>query len=111
VRLVLRRHTAWGQTVFLFGQGHGFVCRGSCSLKATFDGKPVALKAVAPPTGEPALVFDNDKSFIAQMQKTKKITIDVTTADDAKKETLVFEVGGYDGDKWLPLPKADGKKK
>lgn len=111
VRLVLRRHTEWGQNAFLFGEGHGFVCRAGCSLKATFDGKPSAIKAVAPSTGEPALVFDNDKAFIAQLQKAKRITIDVTTADDGKKETLVYEVGGFDADKWQPLPKSAGKKK
>ena len=111
VRLVLRRHTAWGQTVFLFGDGHGFVCRNGCSLKASVDGKPMTIKAVAPPTGEPALVFDDDKAFLAQLQKAKKITIDVTPVDAGKSETLLFEVGGFDPAKWQALPKSAGKKK
>jgi hypothetical protein len=109
VRLVLRRHTAWGQNAFLFGSGHGFVCRGNCTIPTTFDDSHVAIKAFAPPTGEPALMIRDDKAFIAKLQHAKKITMQVTTVDGEKKETLVYEVGGFDPAKWLPLPK--GKKK
>ncbi len=35
VRLVLRRHTSWGQSVFLYGSKPGFVCRGNCTIAAT----------------------------------------------------------------------------
>ena len=109
VRLVLRRHTAWGQNAFLFGSGHGFVCRGNCTIPATFDDSHAAIKAFAPPTGEPALMIRDDKAFIAKLQHAKKITMQVTTVDGEKKETLVYEVAGFDPAKWLPLPK--GKKK
>lgn len=109
VRLILRRHTEWGQNAFLFGSGHGFVCRGNCTIPATFDGKPHGIKAFAPATGEPALMIRDDSDFIARLQKAKKITMDVTLVDGEKKETLVFEVGGFDPAKWQKLPK--GKKK
>jgi len=105
VRLVLRRHTAWGQNAFLFGSGHGFVCRGNCTLPATFDGTSHGIKAFAPSTGEPALMIRDDKGFIARLQKAKKITIDVTLVDGEKKQTLVYEVGGFDPAKWQGLPK------
>lgn len=105
VRLVLRRHTAWGQNAFLFGSGHGFVCRGNCTIPATFDGKPHGIKAFAPSTGEPALMIRDDSDFIARLQKAKKITMDVTLVDGEKKETLVYEVGGFDPAKWQALPK------
>ncbi|PWK85914.1 hypothetical protein [Fulvimonas soli] len=108
VRLVLRRHTAWGQNAFLFGGGHGFVCRGNCTVPTEVDGKRAGIKAFAPPTGEPALMIRDDKAFIAQLAKAKKISMDVTLVDGEKKETLVFEVGGFDPGKWQPLPK--GKK-
>jgi hypothetical protein len=105
VRLILRRHTSWGQTVFLYATaGKGFVCKGDCTLKATFDGKPKTLKAFRPPTGEPALIFRNDPQFIKDMAKTKRITIDVVTVSRGET-TLTFETGGFDGDKWAPLPK------
>ena len=87
VQLVLRRHTQWGQSAFLYGSGHGFVCRG------TF----------APSTGEPALMLRDDKGFIAMLRKSHKINIDVTLVDGEKKQTLVYEVGGFDPAKWSPL--------
>ncbi|WP_430391475.1 hypothetical protein [Dyella sp. 20L07] len=110
VRLVLRRHTEWGQNAFLFSSGHGFVCKSTCTIKATFDGKPGGIKAFAPSTGEPALLFSDDKGFIAQLEKAKKITMDVTLQDGEKKLTLVYEVGGFDATKWQPVAKQAKKK-
>lgn len=112
VQLNLRRHTKWGQNAYLYGSKPGFVCRHNCSLGVVADGKPVHFTAFAPPTGEPALMINDDKAFIALLQKSKKITMDVTLADGEKKETLEYEVAGFDPSKWLPLPKVDkGKKK
>lgn len=109
VRLVLRRHTSWGQSVFLFGSGHGFVCKGNCVLPASFDGKPHGLRAFRPNGGEPALFIRDDQAFIDAMQKAKKITIEVTPQDSGEKETLVYEVAGFDPSKWMSVGKG-GKK-
>ncbi|OOG51301.1 hypothetical protein [Rhodanobacter sp. C01] len=109
VQLVLRRHTSWGQSAFLYGSKPGFVCRGNCTLAVTVDGKPVHIKAFAPPTGEPALMMVDDKGFIAMLQKARKIGMDVTFAEGEKKQTLVYEVGGFDPTKWASVGK--GKKK
>ncbi|WP_413625189.1 hypothetical protein [Luteibacter sp. Lutesp34] len=105
VRLILRRHTAWGQSVFLYATtGKGFVCKGDCSLKANFDGKTKIIKAFRPPTGEPALLFRNDAQFLKDLAKTKRLTIDVVTVSRGET-TLLFETGGFDPEKWAPLPK------
>jgi hypothetical protein len=105
VRLILRRHTAWGQSVFLYATaGKGFVCKGDCTLKATFDGKAKTIKAFRPPTGEPALLFRNDAAFLKDLGKTRRLTIDVVTVSRGET-TLTFETGGFDNDKWTPLPK------
>lgn len=109
VRLVLRRHTSWGQSVFLYGSKPGFVCRGNCTIAATVDGKPVRVKAFAPSTGEPALMIRDDKAFISMLGKAKKIGMDVTLVDGEKKQTLVYEVGGFDPAKWAAVGKG-GKK-
>lgn len=111
VRLVLRRHTSWGQSVFLYHDGQGgFVCRGECTLAAKFDGKPHPLKAFAPPTGEPALMIRDDKGFIALMEKSKSVSLPVTLQEGEKKLELVYEVGGFDPARWQPLPKKGGRK-
>jgi hypothetical protein len=104
VRLVLRRHTAWGQSVFLFGSGKGFKCAATCSIPATFDGKPHTLTGYRPATGEPALFIKGDPAFIAALLKTKKITMEVVSADRGK-QSLLFEVGGYDADKFPQVSK------
>jgi hypothetical protein len=109
VQLVLRRHTSWGQSVFLYGSKPGFVCRGNCTIATTVDGKPVKIKAFAPSTGEPALMIRDDKAFIALLQKAKKISMDVTLANGEKKQTLVYETGGFDPAKWVSVGKQKKK--
>ena len=109
VRLVLRRHTSWGQSAFLYGSKPGFVCRGNCTITTTIDGKPVRIKAFAPSTGEPALMIRDDQAFIDMLRKANKISMDVTLVDGEKKQTLVYEVGGFDPAKWAAVGKG-GKK-
>ena len=104
VRLILRRHSAWGQSAYLFGSGKGFECRGTCSLAARFDDQAQKIKAYLPPTGEPALFISDDKALIAKLHGTHKLSIDVIEKGKAPR-TLVFEVGGYDADRFLPLAK------
>lgn len=106
VRMVLRRHTQWGQNAFLFGSGKGFVCKSTCTLPAVVDGKAMSIKAFAPPSGEPALMISDDKAFIALLKKAQKISLTVTRKDGGQTQELVYEVGGFDPAKWLPLPKA-----
>lgn len=104
VRLILRRHSKWGQSVYLFGSGHGFVCKDQCELPMRFDGKPEKWKAYLPKTGEPALFIKDDSRFIKAMEKAKVIEMDVVTKDHGK-ETLTFEVAGFDPAKFPELSK------
>ncbi len=106
VRLVLRRHVKWGQSVYLFAPdgSKGFVCKDECNVSMRFDGKRETWKAYLPKTGEPAMFIKDDRRFIAAMQKAKTIEMDVTSRDHGK-QTLKFEVGGYDPARFLPLPK------
>ncbi|HEU4665207.1 MAG TPA: hypothetical protein VFS55_14355 [Dokdonella sp.] len=104
VRLILRRHSAWGQSVYLFGGGKGFECKGTCSLSARFDDKPQKIAAYLPDTGEPALFIKDDKGFIAKLPGTQKLAIDVTEKGKPPR-TLTFEVGGYDAAKFPQLAK------
>lgn len=100
VRLVLRRHSQWGQSAYLFGSGKGFDCGKSCTITTRFDdGAPEKLKAYAPTTGEPAVFISDDRAFITKMDKAEKVSFDVTPKGK-KPETLVYEVGGYDGAKF-----------
>ena len=110
VKLVLRRHTKWGQNVFLFGSGKGFVCGRACTLNVSVDGKLHHIKAFAPRTGEPALMISDDKGFLKLLADAQKISVDVTLADGKSKETLVYEVSGFDPSRWSQLDKQKKKK-
>lgn len=105
VRLVLRRHVKWGQSTYLFAPdgSKGFVCKGNCNVVMRFDGKRESWQAYLPPTGEPAMFIKDDKRFIAALQKTRVIEMDVVTRDHGN-ETLKFEVGGFVADKFQPTP-------
>lgn len=105
VRLILRRHSAWGLSVYLFGSGKGFECAGECNLGATWDDQPpTKLKAYLPETGEPAIFIKDEKGFIARMDKARRLSLDVVVKGKGKKK-LVFDVGGYDAAKFPPLAK------
>lgn len=105
VRLILRRHTAWGLSVFLYADGTpGFVCHHTCTVPATFDGKKVDLKAYVPKGGRPALMFRGEKAFIARMEKARVVHIKVHMKATGLRD-LEFEVGGFDPSSWQPLTK------
>ena len=106
VRLVLRRHSAWGQSVYLFADGSkGFECKSPCTITAHFDSAPpVRLKAHLPETGEPAIFVTDDRAFIAHMDKAEKIVLDVTIKGRGS-QSLTYEVGGYQTEKFGTPPK------
>ncbi|MBS0569484.1 MAG: hypothetical protein JSS28_02660 [Proteobacteria bacterium] len=97
LRLVLRQHPKWGQSVYLLLDNATFDCKGGCAALAVgFDGaKPQHMKATIPPTGEPALFIDDDKGFIAKLEKAETVAIDVNIKGIGKFDAQ-FEVGGFD---------------
>jgi hypothetical protein len=106
VRLVLRQHPKWGQSVYLLLDAAKFDCRKGCAtLPVSFDRGPVQrMKATIPPTGEPALFIDDDKGFIAKLQKAQDVAVTATIKDLGEK-TMQFEVGGFDPGKLPEKPK------
>ena len=106
IRLVLRQHPQWGQSVYLLLDNAKFDCsKGCATLPVRFDDAPAQrMKATIPPTGEPALFIDDDKGFIAKMLKAKSVAIDATIKGEGAK-TFVFEIGGYDATRLPKTPK------
>lgn len=107
VRLILRRHSKWGQSAYLFGGGKGFECKDVCNLDAKFDDTSVKLAAFLPDTGEPAIFIKDDKAFIAKLAAAQKLTIKIVEKGKGQR-TLTYEIGGYDAAKFPQL--ARGKK-
>ena len=106
IRLVLRQHPKWGQSVYLLLDNAAFDCRKGCATLAVRldDAKPERMKATIPSGGEPALFIDDDKGFIAKMSRSKTVSIDITLKDGGD-QTVAFEVGGYDASKMPNKPK------
>lgn len=102
VKLVLRRHSDWGDSAFLYAGGKGFVCKGQCDVRVRFDNTRRTIKAYLPTGGEPALFIKDDTGFIAAMKKAKKISMDVELKGEGPR-TLLYEVGGFDASKWKKL--------
>lgn len=105
VRLILRRHADWGQSVYLHGGTQGFTCRTPCTVVARFDdATPVKLEASIPEGGEPAVFIEDDKAFLARMDAAQRVAFEVERKG-AGPQSVVFEVGGYDASKWAQLSK------
>ncbi|WP_067642797.1 hypothetical protein [Dokdonella koreensis] len=104
IRLVLRRHSQWGLSVYLFGSGKGFACRNVCTLPARIDGQSVRVEAYLPETGEPALFIKDEKGFVARLEKAGVIELEATLKEGGK-HTFEFEVGGYDPARFPELAK------
>jgi hypothetical protein len=105
LRLILRRHSKWGLSVFLYADGSkGFVCKGRCTIPVRFDDKTVDFKAYVPPGSRPALMITHEKDFIAHLEKANKLHIKVHMKGQGERD-LMFEVGGFDPSSWKPLKK------
>lgn len=104
-RLVLRRHTEWGESAFVYGSEPGFSCGKPCRINITFDdGKPGRFEGSIPKSGEPAIFIEEDKRFVEAMRKAKSVAIELTEKGKEAR-TLHFDVGGFDPDRFQPLPK------
>ena len=103
IQLVLRRHSQWGQSVYLYGQAPGFVCKGVCRVPIAVDGgRPHDWSAYLPPTGEPALFIKDDARFIAMLEKAKTLVIDVDLKQGGTR-ALKYEVAGFIPKDFPPL--------
>lgn len=104
VRLVLRRHSEWGQSAYLYdNDNQGFRCGTPCRISVQFDEQaPQRYPANLPDTGEPAMFIENDKAFIKALEGARKLALAVTMKDGVERE-LVFEVDGFAADKWAPV--------
>ena len=105
VRLILRRHADWGQSVYLHGGTQGFTCGTPCTVVTGFDDeKPVKLSASIPEGGEPAIFIEDDREFLERMEKAQRVRFAVTRKGGGP-ETVTFEVGGFEPSRWKTLSK------
>lgn len=102
VRLLLRRHADWGQSVYLHGGANGFDCASPCKVSIKFDDKPETWAGEIPSGGENAMFVDDDQKFIDRLRQVHKVIFDVKR-EGMGPQTLVFETSGFDPNKWPQL--------
>jgi hypothetical protein len=104
IRLILRRHVEWGQSVYVYSYGKGFKCGSACTVSLKFGEGPLEKwAAFAPETGEPAIFIKDDVKFLERLPGTKRLAIEAAHVDEGPI-TLVFETGGYDAQLFKALP-------
>lgn len=102
-RLILRRHSDWGESAYVFGTGKGYSCASPCRVAIRYGDKPFQdVRAHLPDTGEPALFIDDLSGFLSGIESSRELEIRTRLADGTER-SYVFEVGGFDPAKWLPL--------
>lgn len=99
VRLILRRHADWGQSVYFFGSGDGFACPSPCRVSVTFDQRVHQVPAHLPKTGEPALLIDDPAQFIAWLEQAQVLRAQLP-GRDGSMQSVEFEVGGFDPERY-----------
>lgn len=107
LRLVLRRHPAWGQSVYLLlDSGGDFACQKECRVPLAADaGEPKpTLVSRAEGNIPPALFIEEDVKALALIQASKTLRLELPLADGTTRAFL-FEVGALDIEKLGPAPK------
>lgn len=95
LRLILRRHSAWGLSVFLLAPTDLFACD-RCQVQIAFDqAEPQSFEASKASSKEnPALFIDEEQRFIEAMDHARELRMQVPTFEGGRE--LRFEVSGYD---------------
>ncbi len=109
VRLVLRRHPAWGQSIYLLmDSGGDFACQAECRVSWTVDGEQGQPLLISRAEGNvpPAVFIEEDRKVLPLIAKARALRINLPLADGGEREFL-FEVSALKVDQLGPEVKAD----
>lgn len=106
LRLVLRRHPAWGQSVYLLMEGGDFACQDECRVPMGVDQAPPKPVLVSRAKGNkpPALFIEDDRSALAATVSAQTLSLELPLLDGSTRRYR-FEVGGLDAEQLGPPPK------
>lgn len=111
LRLVMRRHPEWGESVYLQTENGGrFQCGSSCTVKVAFDdaaARDFSAKSTQGGGNPPTLFIDDTVAFINGLDEAATVTVSVPFAQGGTREAT-FEVGGFDIGKLGPPVKKAG---
>ena len=103
VRLVLRAHPEWGDSVYLLPEGETprFSCDNPCEVQVRFDDADARdfEAVVSEPTENHAMFIDDFDAFVAGMDAASRVVFSTDTEDGEGVE-LAYEVGGFKLDRF-----------
>lgn len=103
VRLVLRSHPEWGDSVYLLPEGETprFSCENPCEVQVRFDdGEAGDFEAVvSEPTENHAMFIDDFDAFLAGMDAAGRVVV-ATDTEDGEGIELAYEVAGFSLDRF-----------
>ena len=108
VRLVLRRHPSWGQSIYLLmDSGGDFACQGECRVSWTLDDSDPQPLPISRAEGNvpPAVFIEQDRRVLPLIEKARALRIRLPLAGGGEREFL-FEVSALDSDRLGPPVKA-----
>lgn len=109
VRLVLRRHPAWGQSIYLLmDSGGDFACQGDCRVPLAVDQQapqPMLISR-AENNVPPAVFIEEDSAVLRLIEQARSLTITLPLAAGGERAYL-FEVSALNSDELGPPIKAD----
>jgi hypothetical protein len=103
VRLVLRAHPQWGESIYLLPDGDTprFSCANPCEVRIRFDDEPAAAfeAVVSEPTENHAMFIDDFDAFLAAMSDASVVRV-VADSENGTPVELTYEVGGFQPDRF-----------
>jgi hypothetical protein len=109
VRLVLRRHPAWGQSIYLLmDSGGDFACQDQCrvALKVDSDEPQPLLISRAKDNVPPAVFIEEDRKLLPIIEKARSLRISLPLAGGGEREFL-FEVAALKPEQLGPAVRPD----
>lgn len=97
VRLVLRRHPSWGQSVYLLIDRDDFACKNECRLAVSVDGAAPQSLLISRAEGAnpPALFLEEDAKALDLIDKAQRVSMAIPLSTGSTVDYL-FEVGALD---------------
>lgn len=103
IRLVLRRHPSWGQSVYLLIERDDFACQNECRVPLSADGAAAQQTLISRAEGNipPAVFLEDDAKALAAVDAAREIVLSLPLASGRTLDVR-FEVGAFDLSKLGP---------
>jgi hypothetical protein len=103
LRMVVRRHPEWGESVYLLSDAGNYACTEPCPMRIAFDaGEWMDVPGTPADSGSaPALFIERDFSgLLGDLRTSKRFRVEIPLEGGATE--FVFEIGQLDADRLYP---------